>query len=75
MHIAFMVFHFQLDRNPLIYLQYQHGIMISQVYPVSQWMTVVPDDAAPTQLITLNLLTKWCYTKMARQKIIFARCT
>jgi len=28
------------------------------------------DDAAPTQMITLTLLTNWCYTKMAKQDII-----
>ena len=27
------------------------------------------DDAVPAQLITLILLTNWCYTKMAKQKI------
>jgi len=32
---------------------------------------VVADDAVPTQLIALILLTNWCYTNMARQQMIF----
>jgi len=33
------------------------------------------DDAAPAQLITLILLTTWCYIKMARREIIFVQRT
>jgi len=32
---------------------------------------VAADDAVPAQLITLILLTNWCYTKMAKRKITF----
>ena len=29
---------------------------------------VAADDAVPAELITLILLTNWCYTKMAKRK-------
>jgi len=36
-------------------------------------LTIIPtaaDDSAPAQLISVILLTNWCYTKIARQEII-----
>ena len=36
---------------------------------------VAADDAVATQLITLNLLSNWCYTKIDKRKIIFVHCT
>jgi len=70
-HLA-RVFQQRLERSPcLLFIAKSTGYLLGR-------STIVPaaaDDTAPTQLITLILLTYWCYTKIAKGNVIFAHCT
>jgi len=58
-----------------------NGWNVNSVYKLLQKLGVTlsvdphPDNTVPAQLITLTLFRNWCYTKMARQEVIFAHNT
>jgi len=63
--------------------EFPQGLNVGLVCQLLQklWVTggstvdlAATDDAA-AQLITLILLTNWCYAKMAKREIILAHCT
>jgi len=60
----------KLERRPCLPVLFKsYGLLGG-----STIVLVAADDTVPTQLIISILLTNWCYTKMAKRKIIFVHC-